>query len=171
VLLLRLAVLHGLSGVDLVDDRKVPNCETVRCSGKRITSDLGFLRFCVPRGVKVQQVHGEHGDVHYTLTIRNEGRSYELYFVSGPYFTGRDPSQGGLKWSARPWTCGEFRGEDYRLNSEDKRSRYITLNDPVGYAVYRDLPEKTALRFDKILDSLCCGDCIPCARDNPKSSR
>jgi len=125
----------------------------------------------VPRGIKVRQVNGEHGDLHYTLTIRNAGQSYELYFVSGPYYSGRDPSQGGLKWASSLWTCGESHGKDYRLNSGTKRSRYITLNVIMGYAVYRDLPEEPALRFDKILDSLCCGDCIPCLPESLKSPR
>lgn len=141
---------------------KVPECAKEKCSGKRVISDLGFFAFCVPRGFSVTWESGEHGDIHYDITVRHSGQKYHLYFVSGPYFTGKDPSGGDPRWSSRPWICKDLRGEDFRVQQGSRLSRYITLNALMGYATYRDVPKAVATRLDGVLDSLCCDDCQPC---------
>ncbi len=140
----------------------VPGCAKEKCSGKRVISDLGFFAFCVPPGFKVTWESGEHGDIHYVITVRHNGQGYHLNFVSGPYFTGKDPSGADPRWSSRPWTCKDLRGEDFRIQQGPRLSRYITLNALMGYATYRDVPPPVATRFDRVLDSLCCDECQPC---------
>ena len=141
----------------ILDSRQVPACLDTRCTGKRIKDNLGVLRFCIPRGVDVRTEVGDHGDVHYSIKVRLHGRSYELLVASGPYFPGRLP-----EWTngcnVRHWHNPESRGEDCRLETAATASRYITLNAPMGYAVYRDVPAEVAARFDLVLDSLCWSD-------------
>jgi hypothetical protein len=87
------------------------------------------------------------------VTTRRHGKVFELVIVSGPYYTGRPPV-----WAAgcdvHNWQSPESSGEDCRVLGT-ARSRYITLNAPMGYAQYRDVPVEIATQFDRILDSLC----------------
>ena len=140
-----------------------PSCSAVKCSGKRIENEWGILRICVPRSIKFKRESGEHGDQHFTFSSRANGRRHELYIVWGPYFTGRDPRDGDTRWSVRPWRCGDnLKGEDYRLAEGAMHTRYVTLNALMGYAKYERVSAQAAARFDKILDSLCCGECTAC---------
>lgn len=147
-----------------VQDRVTyPACSNARCSGRQIDDNLGILRFCVPRGMKVEKAFGEHGDLHYSVSFKWKGQRHTLYIVSGPYFTGRGPRDWDPFWSVRHWQCADFKGEDYRVNRGGRHARYVTLNAPMGYATYKDLPAEVASRFDRVLDSLCCGACTVCA--------
>src|SRR6267142_7020818 len=135
-------------------DRPIPACAQRRCAGKPIKASLGVLEFCVPRGVKLRKKVGEHGDIHYTITARLQGKSSDLYITSGPYYTGKLPD-----WTRgcdlHGWRSPDWKGEDCRIKGISSRSRYVTLNAPMGSAEYWDVPPKIAARFDRILDSLC----------------
>jgi hypothetical protein len=147
-------ILVQAAAVANADDRSIPACTDMRCGGTRIRDNLGILQFCVPRGLRVQREFGEHGDVHYTMTVRLHGQPFELFVTSGLYFPGRLPD-----WASgcdlRRWYSPESKGEDCRIERVAARSRYVTLNAPMGYAVYKDVPPDIAARFDRMLDSLC----------------
>lgn len=129
------------------------------CNGQTIQSDMGLLRFCLPRpGMKVTREPGEHGEMHHSLRVRHRGRPYVLLLVFGPYFTGRDPSGGNRSWSSRVWQRGNLSGVDYVLRRDSTTTRYVTLNAMMGFAEYREAPPEVARRFDRILDSMCCGE-------------
>lgn len=112
---------------------------------------MGVYEFCVPQGMRVTTATGEHGDVHHSFKI---GKSAELVISSGPYFSGTMP-----EWAkgceVRRWRTPESKGEDCRVERRGRVSRYITLNYPMGFATYRDVPRSAAAVFDRILDSLC----------------
>ena len=148
-----LAQVTGMSGTD----RPIPACTAVRCEGRRIKDNLGVLQFCVPRGLKVRREVGEHGDVHYAITARLHSQSFDMKVTSGPYFPGKVPSWANGCDLSR-WHTPESRGEDCHLVRGDVHSRYMTLNTPMGYAQYKDVPREVAVRFDRLLDSLCWGD-------------
>jgi hypothetical protein len=74
--------------------------------------------------------------------------------TSGPYFPGRGPDWGS-GWITRNWRCPEVTAKDYQLRENGLHSRYITLNAPMGYAYYKQVPAVIAARFDSVLDSLC----------------
>jgi hypothetical protein len=175
--LVLLILLGGIavSAFSQVDDWLLPDCRKVTCSGKRIASDLGFFELCVPRNARVKKEWGEHGDLHYTITLKSRGREYSLDFTSGLYFPGRDPSNGDPRWSVRAWrhtdAKGETRGKDYRFADRGRYSRYITLNVLMGYATYKDAPAEVAVRFEGILDSLCWGECKVCGAQGTNSER
>jgi hypothetical protein len=135
-------------------DRPIPACTQVHCAGKPIKDSLRVLEFCIPRGVKLRRHVGEHGDIHYTITARLQGKSYDLFITSGPYYSGKLPDWAPTAICAA-WRSPEWKGEDCRIMEVTNRSRYVTLNTPMGSAEYRDVPPKIATRFDRILDSLC----------------
>jgi len=141
-------------GVGYPGDHVIPACTDERCPGTRISDNLGVLRFCIPRGLKVTKEVGEHGDVHYKIRTKMHGEYFELTITSGPYFSGKLPD-----WAAgcelSRWHAPEFNGDDCRVQRGATRSRYLTLNAPMGYAFYRDVPPEVSLRFDRLLDSLC----------------
>lgn len=136
------------------EERLLPACAAIRCDGRVVEDNLGVLQFCVPRGFKVRREVGQHGDVHYGITKGRRARRYELLITSGPYFPGRLP-EWAQKCDVRRWRSPDWKGEDCRLAGVKSASRYITLNAPMGYAVYEDVPSEIAARFDRILDSLC----------------
>ena len=148
------AILTQHGAAIVAADRLIPTCAQTRCAGKAIKDNLGVLQFCVPRGVNLAKAVGEHGDVHYTVTAHLHGESFELFVVSGPYFSGKLPDR-GRRCDLRKWHSPEWKGEDCRVIESAGRSRYVTLNTPMGYAEYRDAPPEVAIRFDRILDSLC----------------
>ena|ERR1051325_8363790 len=129
----------------------LPPCANAKCPGRRIDDHLGLLRFCV-RSMKVSKAVGEHGDLHYSVSFSKKGQHYTLYIVSGPYFPGKDPRGTDSRWSVRQWRCPDLKLDDYRLRNSDLRTRYITLNAPMGYATYKDIPKDVADRFDQVLD-------------------
>jgi hypothetical protein len=55
----------------------------------------------------------------------------------------------------RMWHSTESKGEDCRVERGATWSRYLTLNAPMGYATYLDVPPDVAASFDRVLDSLC----------------
>jgi hypothetical protein len=133
-------------------DRAIPQCPQIDCVGKRVEGYLGVLQLCVPAGLRIRKELGEHGDVHYVVTARFQGQSFELIVVSGPYFPGK------VYWpdcTLGLWHSPDYKGEDCHVAQDDTKSRYITLNAPMGFAYYRDVPPKVAARFDLVLDSLC----------------
>jgi len=132
----------------------IPACANVRCAGSVIKDSLGVLQFCVPRFAEVHTVTGQHGDIRYTITKRRHGRAFELLIISGPYFSGSLPGWAGY-CAVRYWHSPESHGEDCHISGTAGRSRYITLNAPMGYAQYRDVPAEVATQFDHILDSMC----------------
>ena len=115
---------------------------------KRIHDNQGILAFRVPPSLRVRKYDGEHGDVHYVIRA---GKS-TLRIASGPYWTGKKPAWAG---TARRWEAGGFKGEDFRLAQNGRHSRYVTLNAPMGFTEYKDVPAPAAAKFDAILDSLC----------------
>jgi hypothetical protein len=146
----------------------LPACTVAGCSGRRIDDSFGILRFCVPRSMKISKAVGEHGDLHYSVSFSTNKQHHTLYIVSGLYYPGKDPRGTDSRWVVRQWRCPELKIDDYRLNDSGRRTRYITLNAPMGYATYKDLPNNVADRFDQVLDSLCCGECKIC---QPKPHR
>jgi len=143
--------------VGYAGDRTVLACTDERCAGKRIRDNLGVLQFCVPRGLKVTKEVGGHGDVHYTIAAKARDEYFELIITSDQFFSGKLPDwAGGCELSR--WHAPELQGEDCRIQRSVTRSRYMTLNTPMGYAFYRDVPPEVASRFDRLLDSLCWRD-------------
>lgn len=130
---------------------QIPSCEQLHCKGKRLKGFMGSLQFCAPRSFKVTRGVGEHGDVHYAVTLRRHGQAFELSIVSGLYFTGKLPDG----CAPRRWVSPESKGEECRAIEGNRRSRYITLNAPMGSAQYENVPEEVASQFDSVLDSLC----------------
>jgi hypothetical protein len=139
------------------DTRQVPACREISCRGGRIRNDIGTLQFCVPRGLAVRRAVGEHGDVHYRIAVRRHGGAFELLIVTGPYFPGTLP-----EWTngcaGRHWYSPESKGDDCRTAIGSAVSRYVTLNAPTGFGVYRDVPADVAASLDRVLDSLCWSD-------------
>jgi hypothetical protein len=148
------AIMTQRAAAEDATDRPIPACTQMRCVGKPIKDNLGVLEFCIPGGVKLRREVGEHGDIHYTITARLHGESFDLFLTSGPYYSGKLPD-----WARgcdlHGWRSPDWKGEDCRIIGTTGRSRYVTLNTPMGYAEYRDVPPKVAARFDRILDSLC----------------
>jgi len=71
-----------------------------------------------------------------------------------PYFPGAIPIwMNGC--DSRKWHIPNAEGEDCRTTAESGRSRYLTLNLPMGYAFYRDVAPDVAAKFDRIIDSMC----------------
>jgi len=53
-------------------------------------------------------------------------------------------------------------GGDWRGKSADGR-RWRHIGIPLGgFASYQGVPQKAADYFDRILDTMCCGDCETC---------
>jgi hypothetical protein len=151
--LVSLLIAEASGGQD-TSARQIPHCRELRCAGRVLKDNLGVLQFCVPRNFKVRRDFGKHGDVHYIITTRLRGESFELVVVSGPYFPGRFPNWAG-NCVVHRWHSPESNGQDCTISGTHNRSRYITLNAPMGYAHYQNAPFEVAGRFDRILDSLC----------------
>lgn len=133
----------------------LPICDSSRCRGRFIRDSVGILALCIPPGTRMNVARGDHGDVHFSITKRVRGKNYELLVTSGPHFSGRLPAW-ARACATRLWVTPEGNGEDARCRKPGgARSRYITLNLPVGYAVYKDVPESAAAVFDRVLDSMC----------------
>lgn len=128
----------------------VPGCGDVRCGGKRISSDLDLISFCVPRGMRVASATGEHGDVHHTVTYRG----HTLRLVSGPYYPAKQPEEFGAEWEVRSWESPHGERREYRREMKGLRSRYMTLA-PNGWVQYANAPAEVARAFDGLLDSIC----------------
>ena len=101
----------------------VPGCGEVRCGGKRISSDLDLISFCVPRGMRVESATGEHGDVHHTVRYRR----YTLRMVSGPHYSAKRQEEFGAEWEVRSWESPHGERKEYRRDAGGLRSRYMTL--------------------------------------------
>jgi len=141
----------------------LPACAASQCSGKVLT-EFGLLRICVPRGVKSKTEVGEHGDRHTRLLVKARRKRHELYIVMGAYFTGKEIGRAYTRWTVSKWRCsGSLKGEDYRLTVDRLQTRYVTLNALMGYVRYDGVPPEVAARLDKILDTLCCGECTVCS--------
>ena len=128
----------------------VPGCGEVRCGGKRISSDLDLISFCVPRGMRVESATGEHGDVHHTVRYRR----YTLRMVSGPHYSAKRQEEFGAEWEVRSWESPHGERKEYRRDAGGLRSRYMTLA-PNGWVEYSDAPAEVARAFDGLLDSIC----------------
>ena len=142
----------------------VPSCSDARCRGKRVGHWLEQFKFCVPRGLKFRRIVGFEGDIHDRITLPTHGELSELImftanFTWGPVKTRPDdwPSSAattGNTTLVRDWQCSEGRGQDFRLNRDDRNWRLVTF--PKGFAEYKNVPAKAARKFDRVLDSLCC---------------
>lgn len=157
------AVLLLAVAASAEEERLLPACAASKCSGKVLT-EFGLLRICVPRGVRSKTEPGAHGDQSTLITIKKRGKRHALEIVLGPHNSGKDPRKGDTRWMVSRWRCtGSLSGEDYRLVADGLYTRYVTLNAIVGFARYDAVPPEVATRFDKILDTLCCGECTVCA--------
>ncbi len=128
----------------------VPGCGEVRCGGKRISSDLDVISFCVPRGMRVESATGEHGDVHHTVRYRG----YTLRMVSGFYFSAKRPDEFGAMWEVWSWESPHGERREYRREADGLGAQYITLASN-GWVEYANAPADVARAFDGLLDSIC----------------
>lgn len=128
----------------------VPGCGEVRCSGKRISSDLDLISFCVLRRMRVASATGEHGDVHHSVTYRG----HTLRMVSGLHYSAKRPEEFGAEWEVRSWESPHGERKEYRRELKGLQSRYMTLA-PNGWLEYSDAPAEVARAFDGLLDSIC----------------
>jgi hypothetical protein len=129
----------------------VPACE-VTCRGKWIEDDRGVVNLCVPPGLRVESARlPEHGALHYKIRGKNGAA---LYVISGLYFSGRKPTWATECASIR-WVDQESSDFDCHLVANGRASRYISLNLPMGFASYENIPVNAAVKFNQVLDSLC----------------
>lgn len=152
--LLFLPVLAAFGWQERVE---LPACEAVKCTGRRIEDSLGVLRFCVPRGIQVEERTGEHGDRHQTLTVKVKGEAYTLQFSSGQWYSGKDPRNGEAGWKITEWVRDGVLAVDYRLTMAERVKRYVMLKTPPGFAEYWNTPTEVAARWDGVLGSACVG--------------
>lgn len=105
--------------------------------------------------MKMEEATGDHGDQHYTLTLRRRGVEYTLRFASGMWFSGKDPRKGEEGWRITEWVQDGVLAVDFRLAVEGLVRRYVILHTPIGYATYGEAPPEIAARWDGVLDSVC----------------
>jgi hypothetical protein len=125
------------------------------CSGKR-GKELFGMRFEVPKGMKSKKVTDVDYVLFYVYPKGNEKEYLELW--SGPHVGGGSPEREVLESSTEvrrgEWQAEWNGGRDISGRARDgKRWRRTTMF--MGLAVYENVSEETARRFDQIIDGMC----------------
>jgi hypothetical protein len=126
---------------------------------------MGIAEFRVPLFTPItKRVDADY--VVYGIRYRVNANDLWLNVVLGPLVGGGSPhdlQNGSIKWLRSSVTCqGGITVLDWRGAAEDgRRWRHIAI--PLGgFAAYQGVPIKAADYFDKILDTMCCGQCPYC---------
>ncbi len=146
----------------LSDIPQLPSCTTGNHRGRRIPVDQGWADLFVPRFAHVTKKAGFEGDVWHRVWFGPQQNHAQLLVVYGQQLA-------GLPWQHAPpkdtaWTkskkmCHKIEIRDSRgFSTDGRRWRYVTLFS--GVALYDGVPSKAADYFDKILETLCCGEWI-----------
>ncbi|HLK18517.1 MAG TPA: hypothetical protein VKT81_06150 [Bryobacteraceae bacterium] len=143
------------------DSREIHLCATTHCWGKRIKQHgFGLIQFCRPFGTDFHRAAGFEGDIHDSITFSSKGETSQLIIFTANATWG--PVQTKPAWFGSPeapegtvhgWHCSQEKGRDFRLTKNGRSWRLLTFI--TGYAEYKDVPQKAAMKFDRILDSLC----------------
>lgn len=158
------AIAHTTGGVTAPPDVQ-NSCLKKSLSGRRIVSDMGIVEFRVPRLTPTaKSIDADY--VVYRIRYGRKADNLWLEMMLGPLVGGEDPHElqnGSIKWVRTSTTCRDgLTIRDWRGTAQDgRRWRHIAI--PLsGYAAYKDVPPKAADYFDKILDTMCCGQCPSC---------
>ncbi len=149
---------------DAVVKRK--SCSGTHKSVRRIVSNNDIVEFSVPLFAKIKKI----ADVDYVEYYVRSGPEQDkmwLRFMLGPTLGEHPPDDLGntlIQWKAQEWGCFQHEdGTDWRgIGPDGHRWRHMIF--PFGFATYKDTPPKAANYFDRILDSMCCGECPNCKR-------
>lgn len=105
--------------------------------------------------------------VEYYVRYGPKEEKLWLKFMFGGLVGGHSPDDLGnaaLKWTSQKFGCdGHEDGSDWRgVSADGRRWRHVSI--PFGSAVYKNVPQKAANYFDKILNTMCCGKCTYCRK-------
>ena len=145
------------------DTVRQPQCSAGGHGGRRIVSAFGIVEFRLPRFAKVRM--SAYESTVYSVRYGPERDHTTLTLVFGAQ-TGMEKPQdlhnSAIQWTPHSWDCREpLFGADWR-GVADNGHRWRHIWFPFGSATYRDVPPAAADYFDRILDTMCCGECSTC---------
>jgi len=136
-------------------------------SGRRIVSNMGIVEFRVSRFTPItKSIDADF--VAYGIRYGAKADNVWLTMWFGLQVGGETPHElqnGSIKWVRTSTTCRDgVTVRDWRGTAEDgRRWRHIAI--PLsGFAAYGGVPPKAADYFDKILNTMCCGECPYCQK-------
>ena len=139
---------------------ELTSCSGVHRSGRRIVSLMEIVEFYIPRLAKMKKGGGVDF-LEYDVRYGPERDNLWLKFMFGPMVGGHSPHDPGnmsIEWIAKKWNYhSDAAATDWiGTGPDDRRWRHIAF--PYGFATYENAPPKAAAYFNRILDTMCCGE-------------
>ena len=140
-------------------DKRIVCCNAAKHHGRRIKVDMDLVEFFVPRFAHVSKGGDFEGHVWHDIWFGPEQNRTRLIIVYGQHPAGlawEHEPPADIVWTTTHWSCRDIDGKDGRAVAADgRRWRFRTLLS--GVAQYDGVSAEAAEYFDKILDSMCCG--------------